>query len=133
MASQADFIAEKHKECKDSIANLSIVDDLLKLLKKLKVELPLINVRVKNGSYKVVNYYTDEIKPFRNNEVEDPSAPRRAKQKVKTVKTESPIYKLFQCLLRFIVNGDLRQRAEEKVIMDGVNLALESGKMYLIL
>lgn len=53
---------------------------------------------------------------------------------MKTVQTESPIFKLVQFLKRCVQNkGDVKPHAEQTVVMDGVNLVCEPGKMYLVL
>jgi hypothetical protein len=129
-ASHAEFLAEKHRERVESELDKSLVSEVREIQEKLKAVFHPINVNVKNGSYTVNNYYSDDIMPFKK----DTTVLGRAKQKIHTVQTESPIFKLFQCILKCFVNkGDIRSRKEEKVIMEGIDLALESGKMYLIL
>ena len=107
-------------------------------METLKARMIPINVRVKNGSYKVINYYSDEVKPPFSKHGGDEEGGEGddglAKQKIKTVQTESIPYKLVQLLLKCIANkGDVRSRKEEKYLMKDVDLALESGKMYLVL
>jgi hypothetical protein len=132
-ATQAEYLAEKHKERVESEVDKGVFAEVQAINKKLKSEFFPTNVNVKNGSYTVNNYYSDDISPFKKDDL-DSSSTHRAKQKIHTVQTESPVFKLFQCIMKcFLNNGDIRSRKEEKVIMEGIDLALESGKMYLIL
>lgn len=64
---------------------------------------------------------------------EEPAAPPRATQKIETVATASPLSKIFgRCFKTVWTRGNV-MKEEEKVIMDGVNLHFEAGKMYLVL
>lgn len=104
---------------------------------KLKLTSGFIDVRIKNGKYTATNYYDDDIQLMKRGTEDDgmlDHSNHRAKQKIETVRTSSPLYKLYQTLLKCIVNkGDIRKRKEEAVLMEGVNLVLEQGKMYLVL
>jgi hypothetical protein len=117
---------------KESIESVSLMHEIKALQKKLKAEPPTFDLRVKDGSYTVNNFYDEDV--FAKKEEEQADGPRRAKQKILTVKNQSPFYKIFTCLVRCVKNkGDIKQKKVQKVIMDGVNLAFEPGKMYLVL
>jgi hypothetical protein len=115
--------------------------ELANELRKLKLSMPPLDLRVKNGSYKVTQYVTKD--PFQNmiftrhpSDINDSehAGPKRATQKIKTVQTESPITKLLTCLATcFVQKGSLKKEKKIKAIMDGVNLYFENGKMYLVL
>jgi hypothetical protein len=116
----------------ESVQAVSLLDEITAIMTKLKAEPPNFDLRVKDGSYTVNNYYEEEI--FAKKEEEQADGPRRAKQKIKTVKNQSPFYKIFACLVRCVKNkGDIKQKKIKKVIMDRVNLVFEPGKMYLVL
>ena len=116
----------------ESVEMVSLTEEITALQRKLKAEPPHFDLRVKDGSYTVNQYYEEDV--FAKKEEEQTDGPRRAKQKIQTVKNQSPIYKMFACLVRCVKNkGDIKQKKVEKVIMDGVNLVFEPGKMYLVL
>jgi hypothetical protein len=117
---------------KESLQAVSLKSEITALMTKLKAEQPHFDLRVKDGSYTVNQYYEEDV--FAKKEEEPADGPRRAKQKIKTVKNQSPFYKIFTCLVGCVNNkGDIKQKKVERVIMDGVNLVFEPGKMYLVL
>ena len=122
---------EKQAERRSSVEEDETVKLLVELRKKLQAEPPRYALRVKAGSYTVTNYYEQDSDPAGPSDGDD-SRPRRARQKIPTVKTESPLFKLRDLLCR-CVRGNFRRRQEEVVVMDQVNLAIEPGKMYLVL
>jgi hypothetical protein len=116
----------------ESVRVVSLLDEMTALMTKLKAEPAIVDLRVKDGSYTVINYYKEDV--FAKKEEEQADGPRRAKQKIQTVRNQSPFYKICTCLVGCVKNkGDIKQKKIEKVIMDGVNLAFEPGKMYLVL
>jgi hypothetical protein len=120
------------KTSRESIQSNSNTEETIALMKKLKAEPPNVDVRVKDGSYTVNQYYKEDV--FANPKEEQADGPRRAKQKIQTVSNQNPFYMLFACLAGFVKNkGDIKEKKIEKVIMDGVNLAFEPGKTYLVL
>lgn len=132
-ASHTEYLAEKKHE-RESFVEPDIITEFQELLQKLKYTMPQIDVRVKNGSYTVTNYRSEDIRPFKKEDEVDEDSRHRAKQKIQTVQTESPFYKLVQCVLKCIFNnGNVRGVKQERVVMEGVNLALAHGKMYLVL
>jgi hypothetical protein len=98
-------------------------------ISKVKPKFPAIDVRVKNGSYTV----TQTVEDIDDSRPE--GQPRRAKQKIRTVQTESPLFKLLNGIFRLLTTGRCGDAThkETKVIMEGVNLALDPGKLYLVL
>jgi hypothetical protein len=111
-----------------------LMAEFRELFASLKANPPTMELRVKDGSYKVTNYYDEEIVLRASSHASEDANPHRAKQKIQTVKSESPFTKLFEFFYRCIKNkGNVKKRKVEKIIMDGVNLAFESGKMYLVL
>jgi hypothetical protein len=117
---------------KESLQTVSLQSEIIALMTKLKAEPPNFDLRVKDGSYTVNQYYSEDV--FAKKEEEQADGPRRAKQKILTVRNQSVCYKIFTCLVRCVKNkGDIKQKKVEKVIMDGVNLVFEPGKMYLVL
>lgn len=131
-ATHTEFLVEKQEERRSWVVEDETAKLLIELTKKLKSKPPYFSLRVKDGSYTVTNYYEDSSSSAKDSGGEQPDGPRRAKQKIATVKTESPIYKLCNLLFK-CMTGDLKRRTEEVVVMDQVNLAFEPSKMYLVL
>jgi len=127
-ATQTDVLVKRAQERRSSIEE----DETVKLIKemyiKLKSKPPNFALCVKNGSYKITNYYEDA----KDSKKDGQDGPRRAKQKILTVKTESPIYKLRTVLCKCL-KGEMKRRKEVVSIMHDVNLFFEPGKMYLVL
>lgn len=125
MSGQADALAANHEKLQLELLkeDVAIASEIRELLTKLKATQPEYNVVLKNGSYKVTNVVSKES----SEEEPDNSGHRRAKQKIRTVGTESPINKIFQFLRH--KGGE----KVEKVIFRNANLYLEAGKLYLVL
>lgn len=149
-SNHTEYLKQKKIEEKllsSSLMNDEIAQHILDIVKKLKLSMPHLHVIIKNGSYKVTKYI--EKNPFDTlnnknknkndkNDIEEQvtiqSQPKRATQKIHTVHTESPIVKLFQFFFSCVVHrGAIGKVKKEKIIMDGINLVLEQGKMYLVL
>jgi len=130
-ATHTDFLVEKQEERRSWVVEDETAQLIIELTKKLKSKPPYFSLRVKDGSYTVTNYYEDSSAKD-NSDGEQPDGPRRAKQKIATVKTESPLFKLRNLLFKCLT-GDLKRHKEEVVVMDQVNLAFEPSKMYLVL
>lgn len=158
-----DYLMKKKEDEKiasDSFMNDELTKHILDITKKIKLSMPHLDVIIKNGSYKVTKYIekdpfdiitkqyhhaTSHInnRPKSNNkdieqeikeEVAIQPPPKRATQKIHTVQTESIIVKIVKFIFGCIVNkGSIRKIRKEKIVMDGINLALEQGKMYLVL
>lgn len=113
----------------DLLTETPQMKEFAELTDTLNARLPDFDLRVKDGSYTVVNYLDDD--PFAKDNPSDHSG--RAKQKIKTVQTESPFYKLASCVARCVKGGRQGERRQEKIIMEKVNLVFEPSKMYLVL
>jgi hypothetical protein len=122
-----DFLVEKQKERNNSIEQVEAVALLEEIYKKVKAKPPNIELRIKDGSYTITNYYDDD-----GEAADAGNGPRRPKQKIRTVKTESLLFKL-KNLVYSCAKGNRRMRKEKVVIMDQVNVVFEPGKMYLVL
>jgi hypothetical protein len=138
MATHDEVMHDKVERRKSQQADNDIARDFRELMQKLKARAIPINVRVKNGSYKVTNYISEDIHPgfskHANENDDNNESGHLAKQNIQTVQNQNPCYKIAQLLLKCVVNkGNVRGRKEEKYLMEGVDLALESGKMYLVL
>lgn len=109
-----------------SFAEDQLVKEFRELEQKFKVQRHKIDLRVKDGSYKVTNYY---------DESEEASGKQGGKQKVATVFNSSFVFSLMAKMKRIVSSGKLCDKlsSEERYVMKGVNLAFESGKMYLVL
>ena len=125
-ATHTEFLEEHTRERRASIQEDATVKFINELNKKLLAKIPNFSLRVKNGSYTITNYSEAGKKK------DATATDGRAKQKIATVKTESPVYKLSKLLCRCL-KGDLKSQKKEVIIMDQVNLAFEAGKMYLVL
>lgn len=123
-----ELLVEHSMARRSSIEENETVKLIRELHRKLKSKVPNFSLRIKDGSYTVTNYLEGES----NQKGDTEDGPHRAKQKIATVKTESPVYKLRKLLGRCI-KGEIKREKQEVVIMDQVNLAFEPGKMYLVL
>ena len=108
------------EEVSTSVTETAIGQEIREKLTSVKVKDKSFELRIKNGSYTV-------------NAPVLPSGDAPGKQHIETVVNSGGGYKCVQAMKRLFTTGKLKQLTEEKVIMDGVNLALEEGKMYLIL
>lgn len=99
-------------------------------LARVKPSFPGSEVRVRDGSYTVTNNVEEADSSY-----DQVPGPKRAKQKIRTVQTESPVYKLLTALRKLVTTGKCGSptHKETKVVMEGVNLALDPGKLYLVL
>ncbi|CAB9509295.1 Pleiotropic ABC efflux transporter of multiple drugs CDR1 [Seminavis robusta] len=127
------ILQEEIKHVSEDIESMAGENPLMVLMRKwlerVKAQFPGIDVRVKDGSYTVTNFIEQVA------DTGDAKGPKRAKQKIATVQTESPIYKLLKSLKLLVTTGKCGNPTikETKAVMEGVNLALERGKLYLIL
>ena len=100
------------------------VKEMNEILAKLQSAPPNFSLRVKNGFYKITNYYDTDPQQQANG--------GRAKQKIATIRSESPIYKIGKMITKCL-KGELKTYKEDVTILDQINLTLEPGKMYLVL
>ena len=121
------LVSQTHERRASVAADDETVQFIKETLAKLKSRPPNFSLRVKNGSYKITNYYDHDPHATKN-----AGAGGRVKQKIATVRSESPIFKLKNWIVKCI-KGELKPHKEEVTILDQINLALEPGKMYLVL
>ena len=98
----------------------SITKEIRSKMEQFKVSGHSFEVRIKNGSYVVES----EVLP---------AGSGAGQQHIPTVSNSGGFYKLSQALKRLTATGSMKPKTETKTIMEGVNLLLEEGKMYLIL
>lgn len=108
-----------------SFAEDQLVKEFRELERKFKIQRHQIDLRVKNGSFKVTNYHDSSEAP----------AEKGAKQKVANVFNSSFLSALIEKVKRIGRTGKLCEKltSEDQYIMEDINLAFESGKMYLVL
>ena len=126
IGNHTDFIVHQQHHRRSSIEQNDVVAGLRNLLIQVKAKPPPFTLRIKNGSYKVTNM-VDPMDAVQDN----PSG--RAKQKIKTIKTESVLYKFRNFVERCMKGRSMRTQKVEVTIMDQVNVAFQPGKMYLVL
>jgi ABC-type multidrug transport system ATPase subunit len=127
-----EFIQDQQKKRRSSIAQIDAVAELSHTLQQLKSRPPNFTLRIRNGSYTVTNtVHTDPTAGTAEGEG-DVHASGRAKQQIKTIRTESIFFKLINLIVG-CAKGQVRPKKETVVIMDQVNVALSPGKMYLVL
>jgi ABC-type Mn2+/Zn2+ transport system ATPase subunit len=141
--SHQDFLMDKAL-CRTAFDKLDFETQLVELHKRIKSLLTDFEVHIKDGSYTAVHTKAASAKSRHGSasahggasahgEVDD-GTPHRAKQKIPTVMSANPCYKLYRLLKKCVVyRGSIPMIREEKKIMDKVNLVFESGKMYLVL
>jgi ABC-type Mn2+/Zn2+ transport system ATPase subunit len=141
--SHQDFLMDKAL-CRTTFDQLDFETQLVELHKRIKSLLTDFEVHIQDGSYTAVHTKSASAKSRHGDysahggasahgEVDD-GTPRRAKQKIPTVMSANPCYKLYRLLKRCVIyRGNIPMIREEKKIMDKVNLVFESGKMYLVL
>jgi ABC-type multidrug transport system fused ATPase/permease subunit len=103
-----------------SLREDTITKEIRTKMEQFKISGQSFEVRIKNGSYVVES----EVAPSGN---------AAGKQHIPTVSNAGGFYRLSQSLKRLVSTGSMKATTETKTIMEGVNLVLEEGKMYLIL
>ena len=126
IGNHTDFIVEQQIHRRSSIEQNDVVAGLRNLLIQVKAKPPPFTLRIKNGSYKVT-HLIDPMEAVKEN------TSGRAKQKIKTIQTESIIYKFRNFVERCMKGKSMRTQKVEVTIMDEVNVAFQPGKMYLVL
>ena len=120
------FLARRNNESfhDESVTRESdVVAEIRKRVDQANVQGTMsFEVRVRDGSYTV------------DSPVMSGSRKKEAgTQHIPTVTNGGGCFKCYDAVRRLMTTGTLRKETETKVIMDGVNLILEEGKMYLIL
>ena len=114
------------------------------VMERLRSKLSHFDLRVKDGSYVVTNYVEWDSSSGKgggdgadadkhNDEEGNRGPPRLAKQEVRTVASSSISGGLVAAISRYWKHGTFQRKKEEKVVVSGVNLYFETGKMYLVL
>jgi ABC-type cobalamin/Fe3+-siderophores transport system ATPase subunit len=120
-----ELLVSQTQERLSSVQEDPTVKEFKQILESLQSAPPNFSLRVKNGSYKITNYYDyDPDKVVVDG--------KRVKQKIATVRTESVLYKLKKLVTKCF-KGELKPYKKESIILDQINLSLEPGKMYLVL
>lgn len=122
--SAKERIAEERRLELEMFADSQMVKDLHELQQRLQIRKPRLDLRVSDGSFTVTNWYDAS-------ETEG----HRKKIKIPTVYNSGLAYAILSKLKRIVRSRKLCEKltSEEKVILEGVNLVFNPGKMYLIL
>ena len=103
-----------------SVTETAIAKEIREMMEAGKTLEKKFELRIKDGSYTVDAPVL-------------PSGDKPGQQHIETVANSGACYKLTQAMKRLKTTGKLKQETESKTIMEGINLVLEEGKMYLIL
>jgi ABC-type lipoprotein export system ATPase subunit len=117
-------LLSEREEILEKYAEDVLVQQSYELMEKLKTKHPDRTVRVKDGSFKVTDYFDA-----------DEEEGKKKKQKMATVYNSGPTYMILDRIKRMIRSGRPcpKLMSHERVCMKGVNLFLEPGKTYLVL
>ena len=122
--SAKERIAEERRLELEMFADSQMVKDLYELQQRLQIRKPNLDLRISDGKFTITNWYDAT-------ELEG----ERKKIKIPTVCNSSLLYAIVSKLKRIVRSRKLCDKltSEEKVIMEGVNLVFDPGKMYLVL
>eukprot|EP00529_Nitzschia_sp_RCC80_P004459 CAMPEP_0113521168 /NCGR_PEP_ID=MMETSP0014_2-20120614/44492_1 /TAXON_ID=2857 /ORGANISM="Nitzschia sp." /LENGTH=907 /DNA_ID=CAMNT_0000419101 /DNA_START=83 /DNA_END=2802 /DNA_ORIENTATION=+ /assembly_acc=CAM_ASM_000159 len=116
-----DRLVAEHEEYKSSVSESPLVVAAVELAKKLQVKTGDLSLRVKDGSFKVIQ------------KVNPADKDKTAKQQIETVYHGAPVQTLWSKIVR-TARGDLRGvETKETFPMKDINLFFEQGKTYLVL
>ena len=118
-----DEVLSSQKINAEAIENSDLMKQFLQVYSDLKFSPFDHELRVKDASYTVTNY----IQAY------DLSDAEKNKVHYDTVASSSFVAKFLRRIKFFVKKGEWRQKADTRVLLDGVNLKFESGKMYLVL
>ena len=152
VATISSILDEEISRRKLSIMEYENEDPLIKQVREtyqqLKFSRHKYDLRITNGSYTVVNKVKEDYNLNKVDvEVGDDgfdeegggakkkSPKKENKPHIDTVTSSNHMIQFVKKLIHCCRTGEfqMKERKEEMVIMDGVNLCLESGKMYLVL
>lgn len=120
MSFEERLVADQ-KDFKEAVSESPLVLEAIELAKKLKKTTGDLSLRVKNGSFKVVQ------------RVSPADRDKSTAQKIETVFNGAPVQGVWSKLTRAI-RGDLRgMETKETYPMKDVNLIFEQGKTFLVL
>mmetsp|Transcript_5321 Transcript_5321/g.13445 ORF Transcript_5321/g.13445 Transcript_5321/m.13445 type:complete len:1489 (+) Transcript_5321:283-4749(+) len=144
-ASLFSSLRDKNNKSDDEHA---LVKELREKLDIVKGKLPTFDLRVQDGSYKVmvpdkaqdVVYQRQLSRSSSHGNSKESTddtgsslAKQGAHQDIKTLSNSNTAYLIYAAVMRCIHGGSVKVPEKEKIIMEKVNLALEPAKMYLIL
>jgi hypothetical protein len=118
-----DDMLSSQKSNAEAIENSDLMKQVLQAYSKIKFSPFDYELRVKDASYAVTNH----IQAYELSEEE------KDKVHYNTVASSSFSAKFSRRVMHFMKTGEWRKKAETRVLLDGVNLKFESGKMYLVL
>ena len=153
VATISSILDEEISRRKLSILEYENEDPLIKQVREtyqqLKFSRHKYDLRIVNGSYTVVNKVKEDYNLNKVDVVEEgeggfdeegggpkkKSPEKENKPHIDTVTSSNHMIQFVKKLVHCCRTGEfqMKEREEEMVIMDGVNLCLESGKMYLVL
>mmetsp|Transcript_10620 Transcript_10620/g.23579 ORF Transcript_10620/g.23579 Transcript_10620/m.23579 type:complete len:1489 (+) Transcript_10620:283-4749(+) len=144
-ASLFSSLRDKNNKSDDEHA---LVKELREKLDIVKGKLPTFDLRVQDGSYKVmvpdkaqdVVYQRQLSRSSSHGNSKESTddtgsslAKQGAHQDIKTLSNSNTAYLIYAAVMRCIHGGSVKVPEKEKIIMEKVNLALEPAKMYLVL
>lgn len=129
VTTQTDLLVAKQEERRSSVHQIELHTQLTELFRKLQANPPDFSLRVRDGSYTITQFFESDPNQTSTNDPENQDN-KRVRQKIKTVRTESYVYKLVHCLYK-LVRCKQQQYKQERIIMENVNLALEPGKVRM--
>lgn len=118
-----DEVLSSQKSNFEEIENSDLMKEVLKVYSDIKISPFQFELRVKNASYAVTNY----IQAYQMSDAE------KNKQHYDTVASSSFVAKFMRKVKHFAKKREWRKKIDTRVLLDGVNLKFESGKMYLVL
>jgi ABC-type multidrug transport system fused ATPase/permease subunit len=108
-----------------------LIKEVRKTFEDLKLTPPSYDLRIVDGKYTVTNYSYDYITTA---EGDDEAGHKRKKPHYDTVRSSSAISNWIKKFIYFLKTREKSSRkAKERVLLDGVNLKFDSGKLYLVL
>jgi DNA replication protein DnaC len=121
------------RESNVSAQEQGLFEEIQATFHKLGADPWQFQLRVEDGFY-AVSSFVEPGGSDKKGANEQERAPRRAQQNIKTVASTNIFTLLFGLVKRCVASHCQGKKiTEEKVIMQGVNLCLEAGKMYLVL
>jgi len=118
-----DEILSSQKSNYEEIENSDLMKRVLQTYSDLKFSPFEYDLRIKDASYTVTNY----LQPYELSDAE------KNKQHYNTVISSSFVAKFVRKLKYFIKHHEWSKKSDTRILLDGVNLRFESGKMYLVL
>lgn len=116
------LVRSHESDVRDSVKDTQIASEIRDKLERGGINTAAkFEVRIRDGSYTVEAAVAQE------------GNKGPGQQHIETVSNSGVFIKIGRAMRRLVKTGSARQKTESKTIMDGINLVLEEGKMYLIL